>query len=115
MANIHCTNSLGSPIPLAFLCLTIHRGGLRQDDGISAHELFWYMNVALDRSTDCMKLYTLLFQLLPTLVLHDTRRLAGEEGIHGETNRSTIMERLTLAESGCFVTLIEKYLNAAQA
>ena len=73
-------------------------GGLGKRMGYLLTNAFWYMNVSLDRSTDCMKLYTLLFQLLPRLVLHDTRRLTREEGAHGETNRSTIMERLKLAE-----------------
>ena len=43
----------------------------------------WYMNVSLDRSEECMRLYTLLFQMLPALILHDTRQFAGENGLHG--------------------------------
>ena len=75
---------------------------------------FWYMNVSLDKSPDCMRLYTLLFQLLPALLLHDTRHLAGEDGMQCETNRSTMMDRLKLAESGSFIPVIEKFLNATQ-
>ena len=89
-------------------------GGLGKRMGYLLANALWYMNISLSKSDDCMTLYTLLFQLLPSLILHDTRQFSGEAGLHGETNRSTIMARLKLAESGSFVQLIEKFLHAIQ-
>ena len=89
-------------------------GGLGKRVGYLLANALWYMNISLSKSDDCMRLYTLLFQLLPSLILHDTRQFSGELGLHGETNSSTIMARLNLAESGSFVPLIEKFLHAVQ-
>ena len=91
-------------------------GGLGHRMGLLLASAFWHMNVILKGSSSCIQLYTLLFQFMPVLVLHDTRHIQSlpGDGEAGSTNRTVIIRRLKFAESGNFVPLLDGFLAACQ-
>ena len=112
----YCTRALSLlmklPAVIPFPVFDYPPGGLGTRFTMVLTSTFWHMLLAVDKSESVSQFYTLLFQKITVLILFNQKHTTSDSG--DVSDRTTVHERLTMAETGQWVPLIHELLCALQ-
>ena len=101
------------PAVIPFPVFDYPPGGLGTRYTMVLTSTFWHMLLAIDKSVPVSQFYTLLFQKITVLILYNHKHTSSDTGEAGD--RTTVHERLAMAETGQWVPLIQELLTALQS